>query len=253
MTWDSYHPLATTPRLEFTDEFDLLMGDSLGRVNDDGSYTSYHIANISDNQLSATLWNYTDETFETASKDELRTWRKNDTPIDAVLSIHQFTVTDDDGTPVGIKLHGSAMQSKETIRWLGRDSFSYCLRVAISEGERGSEITEPYYADESVRDDDYYEFETEVRTTLHEYLKENTPLTEEQTTDLLNGVMETFEHNAEHRVGVSEAWDLPDALRDRRTEISMNGNPDALVRTFINTPDCIEDNETTITYHPLTE
>lgn len=251
MTWSEYQPLTPTPRLRFTDEFDLLMGDSIGKVEDDGSYTSYHIANITPDELQATLFNYSSEDFETISKDELRTWRKNDTPIDAVLSIHQFTITAADGTQVGLKMHGSAMQSKETIKFLGRGSFSYCLRVAIQDGTKGYEITEPYYADETTRDDDYYAFESTVRNDIQAYLVEETPLTEEQVTTLLNEVLETLEHNAEHRVGVSEGWELPNALRSRRSTTTMDGKPDELIRNNSTDFERISTTQTSIKYHPL--
>lgn len=253
MTWDSYKPLSSTPRLRFTNEFDLLMGDSLGKVQDDGSYTSYHIANIRENEVTATLWNYTTEAFETVAKDELRTWRKNDTPLDAVLSIHQFTITDESGGQVGLKLHGSAIQSKETVRFMGRDDFSYCLRIAIRDNIPGNEITEPYYADTSVKDDDYYEFETKVKTELTDYLKKETPLTETQAIEIIDGVMNTIEHNAEHRVGFSTGWSIPKAVKNRLTNTMMEGEPDGIIQDFSTDFDTSITNQSSIMYHPLTE
>jgi len=254
MTWDSYKPLQTTPRLEFPQQHDLVMGDSLGKINPDDTYTSYHIANISENGLSATLWNYDTETFETFSKDEIHTWLKNETPIDAILSTHSFTVTQSDFEPVGFRIHGSAMQSKETIKMFGDSKFTFCLRLAVQSDTQGFKITEPYYADEHIQHDDFDDFSEAVKTDFKTKLLGMTPLDEKQASTILSGIMSTIEHNANQRISDSNGWDFSKLFENTSSIFPSNSNQYPTVsslKTTIDTETLERLDSNRVKYHQL--
>jgi len=214
MSWNTYTPLRVTPQIAIDGEYPLIVGDGIGKINDD-SYTSYHIAEIAPDSSTATLWNYDTETFETVGKDQIRTWLKNGSPIDAALTINEFTVNPETDHKIGLKFHGSAMQSKETIKLVGKDEFSYCLRAKILAGVSGNEITEPYYADETINNDDFQSFKQDVKHNFKTTLLEQLPLDETQVSNLLYGILQTFETNAKHRVGLTGGWSFPESFRHK--------------------------------------
>lgn len=225
MSWDNYAPLSTETVVHFDDELDMIMGDGIA-VPDDTSPTTdytgtkhYHIANINEADSTVTLWNYTDDQFEQVDFETLYEWRKNDAPFTPILLNVELTAAPphqslwkritsfmNDATPehVGVKIHGSLMQSPLSIEKTSRNEFGFTIQVAIRADVHGNEITEPWTADVSVTEPDYTVFIESVKETVADALVRQTAIDADAATELVTIALKSYEANLHKRVGLDE-------------------------------------------------
>lgn len=221
MSWENYNPITDNSQFEFDDEIAVRVGDGLTVYDDNDSKTAYLVVNISETDDEATLYNYMSKEFETVSREQVLSWRRDGAEHSPFAASHELTLQKETGSTeiVGVKIHGNGIQFQETLEMHGRDVFANCLRIAIRPDTHGREITEPYHPDESVVHPTFSGFVESVKDEFVPMLTEASAMPESAAEELLDNILKGYEVVARSRWGLSEDWYYFESTEDAKEQL----------------------------------
>lgn len=201
MNWESYEPLSTEEVVE-GDNSRVVPGDMFGSDPSLGLEDTEHIiTHINSETDVVCAYNYESEEFEVYPTEDVKGWLENNRPFKPMLSEHSFTLSKNE-EPVGVKFVGQAIQTVDTIEQMGPDMYGFGMGVAISEGELGEDITEPYDNDEVVVHMRLDKFIDDTMEDLCSVLVNRTDVGEKFAEMVVESVLATLEVNARKRLRI---------------------------------------------------